>query len=519
MGHEKTGEKMLIDKLQPFWTDADKEQLSKNRERAEVLRKDWSNYELLTPEWLTVAGELTELGKEASALKEAVEGRYIDSFKKRPIKILDDVREIVNATDREEFISHLEKNRIEIYRNYAGIGESIYSLANEEWQQLLAESTKESYSNMYYFLGGRLQSQLKALDYYGIDRAEYDKVLHVYISQWYKREKSEHPITVPHGKLTDSLAKMGNSNPDKDLLGNAYYNTGDMQAVVERFDELRRGLNINAHKLLTVATGEFAKVNNYDMEERQGNPLRLGVHFSFTDYAEDRGIDLTNKEQVKELRKSINKDLTLLRRTAFLRWDEKVQGKPYNFDEMGLFGRTYLKDDVIYMEFTQSFGLYLSLLPLTQYSKALLLVDGRNPNAYNMGLKMCEHFNLDNNRYKGTHNVLRVSTLLKETSLPSYDKVTKQRTSWESKIKEPFEQALDKLYELGVISSWSYAKTGGIDLTDEEGYNITNFHEWQDLLIKFELSNPKDQTERLERKAKERKRTEAKKARASNKRK
>ena len=508
---------MLIDKLQPFWTEEEQAQLANNRGRTEELRKKWSNYDVLTPEWLEIAEELTVLGKEVSRLHDAVEERYINSFKKKPIKILDDVKAIVNATDRQEFLDRLESNRIDVYRNMTGLDESLYSIANEEWQQVLAETTRESYSNLYYFLGERLQSQLRALDYYRIDRAEYDKILHIYISQWYKRETSEQPITVPHGKLTDSLAKMGGESADRDLLGTAHYSTGDMQAVVERFDELRRGLTINAHKLLTVATGEFAKINNYDKDIQKEHPLRLGVHFSFTDYAEGRGIDLTNKGQVKELRKSVSKDLTLLRRTAFLRWEEKVQGRPYNFDEMGLFGRTYLKDDIIYMEFTQSFGAYLSLLPLTQYPKALLLVDGRNPNAYNMGLKMCEHFNLDNNRYKGTHNTLRVSTLLKETTLPSYDKIMEQRTSWESKIKEPFEKALDSLYEVGVIASWNYAKTGGIELTDEEAYNITNFHEWQDYLIKFELKNPKDQTERLEHRAQERKRTEARKTKANKK--
>lgn len=508
---------MFIDKLVPFWTDEDRERFARNSERTEELRATWSKYEILSNEWIKVAEELTVLGKEASEIQQGLFDRYIASFKKRPIRVLEDVKEIVNATERQEYLDELQTRKVKINQSVVATDVAGLNLLTDEWQKLFYDTTRENYENFYYFLGDRLQAQLAVMDYYGIDRAEYDKILHVYISQWYKREKSEQPITVPHGKLTDSLAKMGGASADRDLLGTAHYSTGDMQAVVERFDELRRGLTINAHKLLTVATGEFAKVNNYDKDLQKEHPLRLGVHFSFTDYAEGRGIDLTNKGQVKELRKSVSKDLTLLRRTAFLRWEEKVQGRPYNFDEMGLFGRTYLKDDIIYMEFTQSFGAYLSLLPLTQYPKALLLVDGRNPNAYNMGLKMCEHFNLDNNRYKGTHNTLRVSTLLRETTLPSYDKIMEQRTSWESKIKEPFEKALDSLYEVGVIASWNYAKTGGIELTDEEAYNITNFHEWQDYLIKFELKNPKDQTERLEHKAQERKRTEARKTKANKK--
>ena len=328
--------------------------------------------------------------------------------------------------------------------------------------------------------------------------------------------------TKQNGKIINALAKMGGKKPEKDAFANtAIYSADGVQLFMEEFDKVKRGLSINAHKLLILAMNEFNKINNFEVTPDKGklslNNLRLGVHFSFTYYAELRGYDLSNKEQIKELRKSVNRDLTILKKSASLRWEENIKGKNVNFDDMSFFGRVYLKGDVIYMELTQSFGLYLKMLTLTQYSPGLMLIDGRSPNAYAIGVKMCEHYNMDNNVFKGTYNILRVETLLKETNLPTYEKILSQRGSWEAKIKEPFETALDTLTQVGVLSSWAYAGKRGKVLSDAEGYNITNYHEWADLRIKFELKNPKDQTERLERKAHEKKKSEARKARANKK--
>lgn len=515
---------MYIDKLKPFWTEEELKIVSDNNVKAEDLRQEWGRYETLTPEWLEVEKELSEVINSTRDIKRVVLHRYIESFKSKPTRVLKDVKDIVTATTQEEFTEELNKRKIEISRNVTGINadspRTVQDFFTKEWQRYFDESTAENYENFYYFLGDRCRAQLDVLAHYDLNREEYDKILHAHISQWYTKASTTQPLTVPHGRMTDALAKMGGTKPEKDNRANtALYSADSLTAVVKQFDEIRRGLTINAHKLLTVSMGEFSKVNEFEIVTDKSallKNLRLGVHFSFTDYAEARGYDLTNKEQAKDARKSVRKDLNLLMNSR-LKWEETINGKVQNFDEMAIFGRVYLKGDIIYMEFTHSFGVYLSMLPLTQYSKGLLLIDGRNPNAYTIGLKMCEHYNMDNNKFKGNYNTLRVETLLKETNLPTYEKILSQRGSWENKIKEPFEQALESLCDVGVLSSWAYAGKRGRVLTDAEGYNITNYHEWQDLLIKFELKDPKDQGERLDKKAHEKKKKKAKEYRAGKK--
>lgn len=517
---------MYIDKLQPFWKDEERKATEDGNRKAEELRIEWGSYEPLTPEWLEVEQELTEVINHIRDIRKVVLNRYIESFKSKPSRVLKDVKEIVNATTQEEFIEELNKRKIEINRTVTGLSAegspiTVQEFVTKEWQRYFDESTAETYENFYYFLGDRCRAQLDVLAYYDLDHEEYDKILHAFISQWYKKSSATQPITAPHGKLTDAIAKMGATKPDKDRKANtALYTADSLQAVVTQFDEIKRGLTINAHKLLTVAMGEFANVNNFEVVTEKTASLKnlhLGVHFSFTEYAEKRGYDLTNKEQMKELRKSVRKDLQLLFNCRPLRWEEKINGRVQNFDEMRILGRVSLKGDVIYMEFTQTFAFYLSLLPLSQYSQGLLTIDGRNPNAYNMGNKMCEHYNIDNNKFKGTYNTLRVETLLNQTNLPEYETILSQRGSWEHKIKEPFEAALESLCDAGVLSSWAYAGKRGKVLTDKEAYNITNYYEWRDLIVKFELKDPKDQTKRLESKAQEKKKKAARKYRADKK--
>lgn len=518
---------MYIDKLQQFWTEQERDAVRQNDKKAEELRKEWDEYEALTPEWLEVEQELSDTIRDTRNIRDAVKERYIASFKKKPRNILKDVKEIVTATTQEEFTDELNRRKIEISRNVVGIDaegtpQIVKDFFTHDWQRYFDEATAETYENFYYFLGERCRYQLEALARYDLDHEEYDKILHAHISQWYKKSTTTQPMAVQNGKIINALAKMGGKKPEKDAFANtAIYSADGVQLFMEEFDKVKRGLSINAHKLLILAMNEFNKINNFEVTPDKGklslNNLRLGVHFSFTYYAELRGYDLSNKEQIKELRKSVNRDLTILKKSASLRWEENIKGKNVNFDDMSFFGRVYLKGDVIYMELTQSFGLYLKMLTLTQYSPGLMLIDGRSPNAYAIGVKMCEHYNMDNNVFKGTYNILRVETLLKETNLPTYEKILSQRGSWEAKIKEPFETALDTLTQVGVLSSWAYAGKRGKVLSDAEGYNITNYHEWADLRIKFELKNPKDQTERLERKAHEKKKSEARKARANKK--
>ena len=262
---------MYIDKLQPFWTDAERKAVQLNNEKAEALRQEWGNYEVLTREWLEVEQELSDVIENTRNIRRVVLDRYIDSFKSKPSRVLKDVKEIVNATTQEEFIEELNRRKFEINRSITGIDAEgspkvVQDFFTDKWQRYFDESTAETYENFYYFLGDRCRAQLDVMARYDLDHEEYDKILHAFISQWYKKASTVQPIPSPHGKFTDAFAKMGATKPNKDRKADtALYAADSLQAVIKDFEGIKRGLTINAHKLLTVAMGEFANVNNFEI--------------------------------------------------------------------------------------------------------------------------------------------------------------------------------------------------------------------------------------------------------------
>ena len=151
---------------------------------------------------------------------------------------------------------------------------------------------------------------------------------------------------------------------------------------------------------------------------------------------------LSNLE--KEIKKKIKKDLDVLRATE-LTWKETVKGKEGDFLNVPIIGSRGIKGGYIHMAFDPVMAEYLIRLPLTQYPVALLAVDARNSNAYSIGLKMTEYYNMDFNQSRGKADRLSVPTLLSCTSLPTIEDVRSKRQGWERLIKEPLEKALEAL--------------------------------------------------------------------------
>lgn len=100
---------------------------------------------------------------------------------------------------------------------------------------------------------------------------------------------------------------------------------------------------------------------------------------------------------------------------------------------------------------------------------------------------------------RGTEGKLRVETLLKSTSYPSYEEIKANRWSWVEKVKELFEAALDKLTECGLIADWVYCHEGGIELTDEEAAAIAerSYPYFASLLVKYKLNDFAPREERM----------------------
>lgn len=331
-----------------------------------------------------------------------------------------------------------------------------------------------------------------------------------------------------HGKATDALATLSNrditANPiaDKGILETE---AGDYKIVIQDFSKIKGKLSVNTHKLLSSGIAEFTQINNYG-----GGAVNPKVTIPLNEYARLLGYEIDERETdtpeaaakekkraaeaLKTAKKRIRQDLELLQAMRWT-WQEKVRGKGADFDSILLLERVAIRKGYIIMEFGRNMAEYLKQLPLTQYPQGLLAIDARNETAYKLGLKMAEHYSIDNNQIRGTANRLKVSTLLAVTGLPTMEMLQQEipddSRHWDRRIKEPFETALDRLTGK-VISSWEYVKAKGEPLTDAEAYGITDYDTFTGLLVQFELLEAPDHEDRLARRAAEKKAAAAKKA-------
>lgn len=330
-----------------------------------------------------------------------------------------------------------------------------------------------------------------------------------------------------HGKATDTMAQMSSRDAKVNpITGSAVIESGDVKLAIQRFRDLNGTLGINTHKLLSVGIATFTAQNHVG-----GNAKALDykVSIPFREYALRCGYDLMERETTtpeeeeaekkrlsnleKEIKKKIKKDLDVLRATE-LTWKETVKGKEGDFLNVPIIGSRGIKGGYIHMAFDPVMAEYLIRLPLTQYPVALLAVDARNSNAYSIGLKMTEYYNMDFNQSRGKADRLSVPTLLSCTSLPTIEDVRSKRQGWERLIKEPLEKALEALVQCGFLADWQYTKAKAVPLTDEEAAQITDYETFSKLYIQFVVRDAPNQTARLEakrEKAAERKRAASKK--------
>lgn len=308
-----------------------------------------------------------------------------------------------------------------------------------------------------------------------------------------------------HGKLTDTLARMRSGSGRTDQVTKQFSVTeGGVTLTLSKAMQF----GTSSHKLLTRALVELTKYN-----APNATPQRLRVTFSVDEYASlrreeslrRRPTSTPEEEEAEDKRLSmamdnfirkIKKDLQPLHGTFSS--EEKIKGKPRSITNLNILGFSQVKNGLITMEFTPTAAEYLVKQPLTQYGDALFAISDRHRNAYILGLQLIEHYNMRSNQIKGTADRYRVGELLKYLDLPSIEKVRHERRSWEDRIKDSFEKALDALKDGGLLADWSYCKAKATPLSDQEAHSILSYEEWSDLFLHFSLVNAPDHSRAIE---------------------
>ena len=193
---------------------------------------------------------------------------------------------------------------------------------------------------------------------------------------------------------------------------------------------------------------------------------------------------------MKNFRRKIKIELHTLKQCG-PEWTEVVKGKERPYGGMNYIGKYEVNGDTVEIEFTLTMGEYLVLLPLLQYPYSLYRLPDREFNAFAIGEAMCLHYSQDNNVIRGTEGKLKVETLLSYTSFPKFGEIKEKKLSWEQKVKEPFERALDILYQCGFLKDYSLCYEGGVEISDEAviAGAIDSYEKFISLIVKFELND------------------------------
>lgn len=458
---------------------------------------------------------------EARSIFEAIDLRYVESRKGNDKLILEDVNHILAQAQKEDFKEFLltiatpirDNNPIEVENLKNDTIRDRVKAADEKRAQEAAD--QDNYRGCLEFFQSWLRLPIAAALYSYDDKDKKEKLykkiialLDQRVREWYPKEEKAY-LSVYNGKPLSAITYLNPSKHEKNRDKISKVTTYEVDGVeIATRAVLKSGVNVAKTFLFLVA--EFTEQNTFDKN------TGVVVSASLSDYARYCGKDMvrhptsTPEEEAAEVKrvknvrdnlvKELKKSLDILRDIRYTRDDDKVYGFVH------LLAEGWIKGDTITAAFPPSLAVHLSQQSrtITQIPTAIFKIPATDPNSLYLMYKLTSHYNLDRNIQRGTNNFIGVKSLLAVADLPSFEEVQKKdRGHWERRIKEPFEEILERLVsKYGYLSSWEYRHEKKQAVTDEDLAELTDFKEWRDhYYILFEPVKKIDHAERLERKS------------------
>lgn len=322
-------------------------------------------------------------------------------------------------------------------------------------------------------------------------------------------------LPMVQGAATNRFRATATKNIVIDRNGNAMIEEEGFKAFFKDYAKLKGGLSVGAKKMLDAGALALTAQNHF--RAKQGQHINTAVAIALEEYGRLRGFDITPRQTstpeeeeaekkrltnvMHEIRKRANAELAVLYSLS-LSWTEPGK-KQADYTDVRILQSKGIRGGYINMRFSEDIANYLTHAYIMQYPTALQAIDERNPRTYNVGWKLALHHSMDNNRAKGTANIISVTSLLDACGdMPSFEDIqaSKNRGHWERLIKDPLEKALDAAQSSGVIVSWEYCYSKGIPLDDGQ-VTISDYQTFIALYVHFEMMEEPDQSERLQRKA------------------
>lgn len=314
-----------------------------------------------------------------------------------------------------------------------------------------------------------------------------------FLDMLYDNEKYANNVIPPtqflalHGAVTDNLSEahkyvLAEVNKRKKQIV-----TDDKRVEITLFGSGLQKIPTSVSKLLIRAITELAKKNhtgrNAKLPEAED---KCKVEIPIAEFAKQRFSEhKKEKDLIDNARKSFKKESEILYHINIRVIGEKNYEN--NMRILSQYGTD--KRGNITMTFTPEMAQYLIRQVPTYYPVALYATDDRCPNAYSLGVAICNYANMDSNIIRRKNNRLAVKTLLSHTALPKYGEGVKLKRH----LKDPLENALNALVECGVLNEWHY---------DAYKEKFVNYKEWSETLVYFSLKDPVDHNERIDKKLK-----------------
>jgi hypothetical protein len=238
----------------------------------------------------------------------------------------------------------------------------------------------------------------------------------------------------------------------------------DYRIFIEKYENLLGGFKNSTYKLLDACTMVLTAQNHY----RGKREIKPAVRIPIEEYMKTCGISNTKPSKDK-LRRQLQKDLEFLYCVS-IEWKERRRNNTKDYGKMRIVTAQGIKNGNIILEFAPHFAKYLTHAYVMQFPISLLKLDERNPSAYKLGRKLALHASIDNNKKRGTNNIISVRYLLKSCpEIPSYEEVVSGHREVNRRIIEPFKDALDALD----FVKWEFSNSKGTSLTEEQLKKLT----------------------------------------------
>lgn len=337
-----------------------------------------------------------------------------------------------------------------------------------------------------------------------------------------------------NGAPTNEIMKLTKSSFIIDTITKkaTYTYKNGHKITIEHFDKLQGALSISAKKILDTAV-LYLTNNNYYRGNRK--TILPTVEIPLIEYGEANGYQLTPRsmeteeeqeqenekvrERLKYLKKGIRRDLHDI--SSILWTGEETRGRNKgDYKEMRIISSHSISNGLIKINFDIEAATYLNNAYIMQFPTALLEIDNRNPNPYNIGRKIAFHNSNDQNRAAGTESTLSVKSLLSAApEIPTIEEIkARGQRNWKEKIKKPLEAALDEIKKVNVILVWQYRDPTTGATYDAETAQPLTWNQYSRLMVDFTMNDAPEQAERRLAKEKAKEEAAARNATAPKKR-